>query len=291
LTGAPQTTLATLYAKALDADFEAPILGDRYAKDLVERIDYDWRKTAVTARNSPSVTSRSARFDSWVRQFLAVTPQAVVLDLGCGLDSRFFRVEPGPGVDWYDVDYPEIAELRKQLLPTGDHYHVVAASVSDPTWLRDIPADRPALMVAEGLTMYLTEQDGIALLRRVVDRFPSGELQFDACNRLGIKWQWMNTPPCGGRDRGCPGASTGRRRFCERCPVSGCWRGSGGSSRTPPAISRVAIRRCAGSCRLCRPWPTCPSTTATHSGRPDPKGMFLAERRYTFNPRLRRCQP
>jgi O-methyltransferase involved in polyketide biosynthesis len=194
LTGAPQTTLATLYAKALDADFEAPILGDRYAKDLVERIDYDWRKTAVTARNSPSVTSRSARFDSWVRQFLAVTPQAVVLDLGCGLDSRFFRVQPGPGVDWYDVDYPEIAELRKQLLPTGDHYHVVAASVSDPTWLRDIPADRPALMVAEGLTMYLTEQDGIALLRRVVDRFPSGELQFDAFNRLGIKWQWMNTP-------------------------------------------------------------------------------------------------
>ena len=47
-------------------------------------------------------------------------------------------------------------------------------------------------MVGEGLTMYLTEQDGVALLRRVVEHFPSGELQFDAFNRLGIKSQWMN---------------------------------------------------------------------------------------------------
>lgn len=194
MSGAPQTTLATLYAKALDADFPEPILGDRHAKEIVERIEYDWRKTAITARNSPSVTTRSAHFDNWVRQFLAVHPRAMVLDLGCGLDSRFFRVEPGPGVDWYDVDYPEVAELRRQLFPARDHYHVVAASVTDPAWLHDIATDRPALMVGEGLTMYLTEQDGIALLRRVVDGFPSGELQFDAFNRLGIKSQWMNTP-------------------------------------------------------------------------------------------------
>jgi O-methyltransferase involved in polyketide biosynthesis len=194
LSGPAQTTLATLYAKALDADLPHPILGDAYAKELVERIDYDWRQTAITARNSPSVTIRSAHFDHWVRQFLAVNPHAVVLDLGCGLDGRVFRVAPGPGVDWYDVDYPEVTRLREQFYPGRERCHVVAASVTDPAWLQDIPTGRPALMIGEGLTMYLTEQDGIALLRRVVDRFPSGELQFDAFNRLGIKWQWMNTP-------------------------------------------------------------------------------------------------
>jgi len=185
--------LATFYAKALDADFENPILGDRYAKQIIERIDYDWKKTAINARNAPSVTTRSAHFDNWARQFLAVHANCVVLHLGCGLDSRFFRLDPGPGVEWYDVDYADVAELRQQLFPTRDHYHVVAASVTDPIWLGDIPADRPVLMIGEGLTMYLTEDDGIALLRRIVQRFPSGELQFDAFNRLGIKSQWLNT--------------------------------------------------------------------------------------------------
>jgi O-methyltransferase involved in polyketide biosynthesis len=185
--------LATLYAKALDADFADPILGDQYAKQVVEHIDYDWQKTTITARRAPSVTSRSAHFDAWTRQFLGVHPDAVVLHLGCGLDSRFLRVQPGPGVEWYDVDYPEVAALRTQLYPASDHYHVVAASVTDPAWLAAIPAGRPALMIGEGLTMYLTEQDGIALLRRVVQHFGCGELQFDAFNRLGIKSQVMNT--------------------------------------------------------------------------------------------------
>ena len=193
LSGAPQTMLATFYAKALDADLEKPILGDRWARDIVDRIDYDWKKTTITARTSPAVTTRSAHFDEWARQFLAVNPEAVVLHLGCGLDSRYFRLDPGPGVEWYDVDYPDVATLRQQLYPEREHYHVVAASVTDPAWLDDIPADRPTLMIAEGLTMYLTEEAGVALLRRIVEHAPSGELQFDAFNRLGIKSQWTNT--------------------------------------------------------------------------------------------------
>ena len=72
-----------------------------------------------------------------------------------------------------------------QLFPAREHCHVVAASVTDPAWLADVPADRPTLMIGEGLTMYLTEQDGVALLRRVVEHAPSGELQFDAFSRFG----------------------------------------------------------------------------------------------------------
>lgn len=192
LSGAPQTMLATFYAKALDAGLDKPILGDRLAKQIADRIDYDWTKTAITVGNSPSVTTRSAHFDTWARQFLAVNPDAVVLHLGCGLDGRFFRLDPGPGVEWYDVDYPDVITLRTQLYPTRDKYHLIAASVTDPAWFADIPRDRPTLMIGEGLTMYLTRDDGTALLRRVVEHAPSGELQFDAFNRLGIKSQWMN---------------------------------------------------------------------------------------------------
>jgi O-methyltransferase involved in polyketide biosynthesis len=193
LSGAPQTMLATLYAKALDADFGRPILGDRHAKEIVDRLDYDWSQTTITVANSPSVTTRSAHFDRWVRQFLAVHPKSTVLHLGCGLDSRYFRIDPGPDVEWYDVDYPDVVALRRQLLPTGEHNHVIAASVTDPAHLAGIAADRPTLVIGEGLTMYLSRDDGIDLLRRVVDRFPSGELQFDAFSRFGIRSQWTNS--------------------------------------------------------------------------------------------------
>ena len=193
LSGAPQTMLATFYAKALDAGLPRPILGDQLAREIAERIDYDWSKTSITAARSPAVTTRTAHFDRWTAQFLAVHPEAVVLHLGCGLDGRFFRLRPGPGVLWYDIDYPEVAQLRERLYPSAERYQVLAASVTDPDWLHDIPAERPTLMLGEGLTMYLTERDGVALLRRVVGRFPSGELQFDAFNTAGIKSQWTNT--------------------------------------------------------------------------------------------------
>jgi O-methyltransferase involved in polyketide biosynthesis len=184
--------LATLYAKALDAQRQQPILGDVWAAEAVKRIDYDWAKTTITDRMSPSVTTRSLHFDVWARQFLARHDRAVVLHLGSGLDSRVYRLDPGPGVEWYDVDYPSIMELREQVYPPRPHYHRIAASVTDPGWLAEIPGDRPVLALGEGLTMYLTESDGIALLRRIVDHFPSGELQFDAFNRMGIRSQWVN---------------------------------------------------------------------------------------------------
>jgi O-methyltransferase involved in polyketide biosynthesis len=184
--------LATLYAKALDADAPRSILGDQYAKAAVARIDYDWETTTITARRAPSVAIRSAHFDNWTRQFLAVHADPVVLHVGCGLDARVYRVDPAPGVRWYDVDYPEVIELRNRVYPGRVNYRTLPASVTDPSWLAEIPADRPVLFLAEGLTMYLTKDDGLGLLRRVVDRFGSGELQFDAFNTFGIRTQVIN---------------------------------------------------------------------------------------------------
>lgn len=192
LTGPPQTMLATLYAKAVDADLPRPILGDRYARAAVDRIDYDWTRTTITRRTAPAVASRSAHFDHWTTQFLAVHPEAAVLHLGCGLDARVYRVDPGPGVRWYDIDHPEVIALREQIYPGRDHYRMIPASVTDPAWLDGIPADRPVLLLGEGLTMYLYEADGLALLRRAVERFPAGELQFDAFNRASLRWQFAN---------------------------------------------------------------------------------------------------
>ncbi|MEZ0351372.1 class I SAM-dependent methyltransferase [Mycobacterium sp. pR1184] len=192
LSGPPQTMLATLYAKALDADAPNSILSDHYAKTAVDRIEYDWAATTIDARRAPSVAVRTAHFDNWARQFLAVHDEAVVLHVGCGLDSRVYRLDPGPGVRWYDIDYPDVISLRERVYPQRANCRMLAASVTEPAWLTEILPDRPVLFLGEGLTMYLTKDDGLALLRRVVDRFASGELQFDAFNTFGIRTQWIN---------------------------------------------------------------------------------------------------
>lgn len=189
LHGAAQTMLTTLYLKALDADFDRPVLGDRFAKEAVDRIDFDWDVLEAPGKWAPLVTVRTAQYDIWARQFLALHPRATVIHLGCGLDARVFRLDPGPEVTWYDVDQPAVIALREKIFPTRPGYRLLATSASEPTWLEDIPADRPVLLLAEGLSMYLTQHDGVALLQRVVDRFGVGELQIDFYNRLGIKTQ------------------------------------------------------------------------------------------------------
>ena len=193
LSGPAQTMLSTLYLKALDADFEHPVLGDRYAKEAIGRIDYEWRDLGITHRWAPLFTVRTAQFDIWARQFLAATDQCTVVHLGCGLDTRVFRLNPGPGVEWYDVDFPAVIALRKRVYPTRPSYHLIATSATEPSWLDQIPADRPVLFLAEGISMYLTEPEGIDLLSRVVNRFPSGEMQIDFFNWVAIKSQRTQT--------------------------------------------------------------------------------------------------
>lgn len=193
LTGPAQTMLTTLYLKALDADFERPVLGDTFAKEAIDRIDYDWRDLGVSGKWAPIVTVRTAQYDIWAKQFIAAHGPCTVVHLGCGLDSRVFRVDPGPDVQWYDVDFPGVIELREQVYPGRPNYHLLPTPATELSWLDQIPADKPVLFLAEGISMYLTEQDGVALLRRVVERFPAGELQIDFYNWVGIRSQKTQT--------------------------------------------------------------------------------------------------
>ncbi len=203
LEGAAETLLATLYGRAVDARAEYPVLGDTSAVEVMERIDYDFTRLGMRTSDALGVAIRARLLDTWAREFLAAHPDALgdgradgggpgwactVLHLGCGLDSRVDRIDPGPGVRWFDVDQPQVIELREQLYPVrAGGYRAIGASVLDRGWLAEIPADLPALVVAEGLTMYLPAAEGPPLLRRLVGHFPSGELAFDTYSRLGVR--------------------------------------------------------------------------------------------------------
>lgn len=187
LTGEKETLLITLYAKAGESHLPDSLLRDSFAAAAVDRIDYDFSKLKIDRDMMIGLAMRAHILDGWTRDFIARNPVATVLHIGCGLDSRVFRIDPPPGISWFDVDYPEVVVLRRSLYPERAGYGLIGSSVTAPGWLGEVPADRPMLIVAEGLLPYLAEDDVPRLLGRLAEHVPSGELIFDGYSRLGLR--------------------------------------------------------------------------------------------------------
>lgn len=186
-TPAQESLFLTLGSRALDSRLPRPFLGDAMADEIITTIGYGLDRfpqltTKLLDRRSKvfDVAVRAKIFDEMVRRFVLRRPDAVVLDLGAGLDGRMSRVNPPPAVEWYDVDYPEVVALRRKLLPQPANAHNVGADLTDPDWLHDIPRDRPAMIVADGLVLFLAQDDFVSLLNRLTAHFPGGELALNA---------------------------------------------------------------------------------------------------------------
>ncbi|MBR3191989.1 class I SAM-dependent methyltransferase [Bosea sp. (in: a-proteobacteria)] len=187
LTREKETLLITLWAKAGESLLPDSLLKDRFAAQAATRLDYDFARLKVDRDLMVGLAMRAHTLDGWTRAFLAEHSDAIVLHLGCGLDSRVFRIDPPAGVAWYDIDYPDVIALRQKLYPARDGYHLLGSSVTEPGWIAAVPRDRPAMIVAEGLLPYLPEEEVPLLLERLVQHCPSGEIVFDAYSPLGLK--------------------------------------------------------------------------------------------------------
>ncbi|MHB2204981.1 class I SAM-dependent methyltransferase [Methylobacterium sp. CM6257] len=102
------------------------------------------------------LTSRANLLDGWCTRLIDEHPDVTVLHLGGGLDSRVFRLNPLSKIKWFDVEYPEVADLRRRLYPERDGCRIIGTSAIHPGWLHNIPQDRSALIVAESLLPYLS---------------------------------------------------------------------------------------------------------------------------------------
>lgn len=187
LTGEKETLLTPLYSKAMESLRKTPILVDEKAREIIERIDYDFSAVHIPRGTKITLCIRAAKMDDVCREFLAAHPEGVILHLGCGLDSRFWRVDNGR-VEWYDLDFEEVIELRRKFYSETERYHIIASAVTDPTWLQRIhPKGRPVLVVCEGLSMYLSEEDNIRLLKALREAYPGCKILFDAYSRLTVR--------------------------------------------------------------------------------------------------------
>jgi len=180
------TLFLTLCGRALDSRLPRPILGDPIAARIVARLGYDCTRFGLSTSPILNIAHRAKKLDQIARGFLSRHPRAVGLDLGAGLDTRIFRIGAPPSVDWYDVDFRAVIAARQQLVPDRVGAHAVAADLTDPTWLKVVPADRPAVIVADGLLAFLPPGEMMALLDRLVDHFPFGEIAFNGYCRFAF---------------------------------------------------------------------------------------------------------
>jgi O-methyltransferase involved in polyketide biosynthesis len=199
-----ETMLMTLSGRATQAQWPRPILPDPWAVEAMSKIDYDmsnlYKGTLGTLMKSKFVVdwgcaiiaTRAATFDMLTRGYLADHTDATVLHLGCGMDSRAFRLDPPASVQWFDVDYPDVIDMRRKLFPDRPNYHLIGAPLDDLSWLAQVPKDHPGLIVAEGVLCYLPPENVKALLNAVTAHFPSGEMIFDAMPSYFVKTTGKN---------------------------------------------------------------------------------------------------
>lgn len=204
LEGVAETLLIPLCMRARDAREKKPFLNDQLALQMVQKIDYDFSKWDSVWLSYYGCVARAKAIDDEVRQFIHQHPQATIISIGSGLDTRFQRIDNGE-IRWYDLDFPEVIQLRAKLLPQNPRVTMIAKSALDPSWTAEIEDDvREVLIVSEGVIMYFTPEEVREMVDILTAKFSRFNLyldlispfaarqtkRHDALKKLGIEMKW-----------------------------------------------------------------------------------------------------
>ena len=182
LEGVSQTLLIPLYLRAKESQREDALIKDDTAVTIVGSIDHDFPRIKLQGHDVLGLILRVREFDRFVRVFLASHPDGVVIHLGCGLDTRFERVDNGM-VEWYDLDLSEVIQLRRKIIhEESGRYHLLGQSAFDPGWIDTVKKHlpRPFLFIAEGFFPYFESTQIKKLVRSMCQEFRGAQLVFDA---------------------------------------------------------------------------------------------------------------
>jgi O-methyltransferase involved in polyketide biosynthesis len=184
--GVAETLLIPLYMRAMESQRPDALIRDEKAVALVTQSGLDFSQVRQIRMPELLNVMRNLftrEFDRYARDFLSHHPEGVVVHIGCGLDSRFERVtERNSRVEWYDLDLPDVIDLRRRLIgDEHERYHLLACSVLEDVWLETVSVQRPRpfLFLAETVFVYFTETQVRSLVFKLGDRFPGAELVFD----------------------------------------------------------------------------------------------------------------
>lgn len=179
LSGVMETLLITLYIRAKDAETSNPVINDKKAAEIVKRIDYDFKKFDSGFMPHYLVLARAKTMDDQTRAFIKKHPDCVIVSVGCGLDTRFSRVDNGR-IQWYNLDFPEVIAQREVFFEPNERVKNIPKSALNPTWPSDVKTNGKRLLIfSEGMMMYLKEDEVKKFLKILTDGFDRFEAHFD----------------------------------------------------------------------------------------------------------------
>ena len=187
-----ETLVIPLFGRLICSERFPELFSDPEAKRICDNLDYDFadkRKKMESAAGlfgALEVAQRQYDLRCEVENYLKKHPKAAVVNLGCGLDDTFSKVDQGQCMG-YNIDLPDVIKVRNELLPARDREINLACDLNDPAWMDQIDASNGAVFFAAGVFYYFRTAEVQKLFHTMAEHFPGGVLVFDACNRRGAK--------------------------------------------------------------------------------------------------------
>ena len=167
-----ETALIPLAIKASETARPNARIKDEKAKEIIDTLGVDVSKYDPFLSHE-GVVARTILYRKQLKELLKKYPDAVCINLGCGLDDRFTRVDDG-NILWFNVDLPDAIEVRRKAFADTERCKSVVGDILNPEWTKQIPAAKTAIIVAEGLFMYFTKEQVQRILEILTDRFSKG---------------------------------------------------------------------------------------------------------------------
>jgi O-methyltransferase involved in polyketide biosynthesis len=187
-----KTLYIPLYGKAFVSK-KGIILQDKKAEEIWEKEQFPLKGKSKSKWLAYYMSMRSAVFDEWTKEQTEESPDAVVLHLGCGLDSRVLRVG-NPQTQWYDVDFEAVITERKRYYRETENYRMISADIKDSAFLETLPKAEKAVVVLEGVSMYLTNEELRRTLARLAKHFSRVSVLVDCYTPFAAKMSKIKNP-------------------------------------------------------------------------------------------------
>ena len=184
-----ETLFVPLWGRAFAAGNYPELLDDQESVRIINETEYDFSSIRRSGEYYCLASAvRAANFDNELKEFLSDHPDATVVSIGSGLDTTFFRVDNGR-LKWYDLDLPEIIELRKKYIKQDVRAVQIAKSCFDFSWADEIEykPEGEVIFIVGGVFYYFSEEQVNNLVRKIAESFPRARMIFDITTKAGLK--------------------------------------------------------------------------------------------------------
>jgi O-methyltransferase involved in polyketide biosynthesis len=192
LKGIPETLLIPLRCRYLETKRADGLIRDIKSVEVIDALDHDFAAEELPWDCQIMVVARTEIIDEATQGFIEDNPDGIIVNLGCGLDTRADRLDNGKAL-WFELDLPECIEIRERFFEQSDRVRFIAKSVLDSSWVDEIPRDRKVLFIAEGLLNYLSQEHVKQVLVNIRDNFPDSELVCEVFSML-LARTWHKHP-------------------------------------------------------------------------------------------------